>query len=92
MIAATHIALSTGKLDSVTAGRISNAVLGFGRLPRMQWQTPSILKRLRSDKKTRQGVVHFILPREIGKVEITSDVPLEVVRLALDELRKLARN
>jgi 3-dehydroquinate synthase len=33
MIAATHIALSTGKLDSVTAGRISNAVLGFGRLP-----------------------------------------------------------
>ena len=91
MIAATHIALSTGKLDSVTAGRISNSILAFGRLPRMQVKTASILKRLRSDKKTRQGVVHFILPREIGKVEITSDVPEAVVRSAVDEIRKLAR-
>jgi len=92
MIGATHIALSTGKLDSVTAGRITNSVLGFGRLPRMKLQTASILKRLRSDKKTRQGVVHFILPREIGKVEITSDVPETIVRSAVDEIRKLARN
>ena len=92
MIAATHIALSTGKLDSVTAGRITNAVLGFGRLPRMKLQTASILKRLRSDKKMRQGVVHFILPREIGKVEITRDVPEAIVRSAIDEIRKLARS
>ena len=92
MIAATHIALSTGKLDSVTAGRITNSVIGFGRLPRMKWQTASILKRLRSDKKTRRGVVHFILPREIGKVEITTDVPEAIVRTAVDEIRKLARN
>src|SRR5271167_3054520 len=91
MIAATHIALSTGKLDSVTAERITNSVLGFGRLPRMEFQTASILKRLRSDKKTRRGVVHFILPREIGKVEITTDVPEAVVRSAVDEIRKLAR-
>jgi 3-dehydroquinate synthase len=90
MIAATHIALSTGKLDSVTAGRITNAVLGFGKLPRMKVQTANIMKRLRSDKKTRQGVLHFILPREIGKVEIASDVPEAVVRSAVDEIRKLA--
>src|SRR5271167_1216786 len=92
MIAATHIALATGKLDSVTAERITNSVLGFGRLPRMQLKTTNILKRLRSDKKTRRGVVHFILPREIGKVEITTDVPEAVVRMAVDEVRKLARN
>ena len=92
MIAATHIALSTGKLDSVTAGRISNSVLGFGRLPRVTFQTTGIMKRLRSDKKTRHGVVHFVLPREIGKVEITSDVPETIVRSAVDEIRKLARN
>jgi 3-dehydroquinate synthase len=92
MIAATHIALSTGKLDSVTAGRVTNAVLGFGRLPSMELKTANILKRLHSDKKTRQGVVHFVLPREIGKVEITSDVPEAIVRVAVDEIRKLARN
>src|SRR5271170_5600007 len=83
MIAATHIALSTGKLDSATAGRITNSVIGFGRLPRMELTTTSILQRLRSDKKTRRGVVHFILPREIGKVEIIGDVPEAIVRSAI---------
>jgi len=92
LLAATHIALSTGKLDSVTAGRIMNSVLGLGELPRMKVQTANIMKRLKFDKKTRQGVVHFILPREIGKVEITSDVSAEVVRAAVEEIRKLARN
>ncbi len=92
MIAATHIALSIGKLDTVAAGRITNSVIGFGRLPHMKWQTANILKRLRSDKKTRQGMVHFVLPREIGKVEITSDVPEVIVRSAVDEIRNLARN
>lgn len=92
MVAATYIALSTGKLDSVTAGRIMNAVLGLGELPRMNVKTANILKRLRSDKKTRHGVVHFILPREIGKVEITSDVGEAIVRAAVEEIRKLARD
>jgi 3-dehydroquinate synthase len=92
MIAATHIALSTGKLDRVTAGRITDTVLGFGRLPRMKFQSASVLKRMHSDKKTRQGVVHFILPREIGKVEIASGVPEAIVRSAIEEIRKLARN
>jgi 3-dehydroquinate synthase len=92
MIAATHIALSTDKLDSVAAGRITNSVLGIGRLPRLKLKTANIVKRLRSDKKTRQGVVHFILPREIGKVEIASDVPEAIVRSAVDEIRKLARD
>jgi 3-dehydroquinate synthase len=92
LVAATYIALSTGRLDSVTAGRIMNAVLGLGELPRMNVKTANILKRLKFDKKTRQGVVHFILPREIGKVEITSDVPETAVRAAIEEMRRLARN
>jgi 3-dehydroquinate synthase len=91
MIAATHIALAFGKLDSVTAGRITNAVIGFGKLPRMKFEPANIVKRLRSDKKTRNGLVHFVLPREIGKVEIASDVPEAIVRSAVDEIRRLAR-
>jgi len=90
MIAATLIALSSGKLDSVTAERITTAILGFGRLPRMKFQTTGVLKRLQSDKKTRQGVVHFVLPRKIGKVEIVSDVPAPVVRAAVEGIRTLS--
>src|SRR6266403_5513351 len=90
MIAATQIAFSSGKLDSATAERIRSAILGFGRLPRMKFQTTGVLKRLQSDKKTRQGAVHFVLPRQIGEVEIVSDVPVGAVRLAVEEIRKLS--
>jgi 3-dehydroquinate synthase len=91
MIAATQIALSTGKLDRVTAERIRTAILGFGRLPPMKVQTTGVLKHLQSDKKTRQGVVHFVLPRQIGRVEIVSDVPAAAVRSAVEEIRKLSQ-
>jgi len=35
--------------------------------------------------------VHFILPREIGKVEVASDVPANAVIDAVEELRRLSR-
>src|ERR1700684_2690749 len=92
MIAATNIALSVGRTDSVTAGRIADAVLSLGRLPEVNVSPRKILARLKSDKKTQNGVVHFVLPREIGKVEIASDVPENTVVQAVDELRRLSRS
>lgn len=91
MIAATNIALSVGRTDSVTAGRIADAVLSLGRLPEVNIGAKKILARLQSDKKTQNGVVHFVLPREIGKVEIASDVPESAVVEAVEELRRLSR-
>ena len=91
MIAATNIALSVGRTDSVTAGRIADAVLSLGRLPEVNVSSKKILARLQSDKKTQNGVVHFILPREIGKVEVASDVPESAVVDAVEELRRLSR-
>jgi len=91
MIAATNIALSVGRTDSVSAGRIADAVLSLGRLPEVNVNSRKILSRLQSDKKTQNGIVHFVLPREIGKVEIASDVPPSAVLVAVDELRRLSR-
>jgi 3-dehydroquinate synthase len=91
MIAATNIALSVGRTDSVTAGRIADAVLSLGRLPEVNVSPKKIVARLKSDKKTQNGVVHFVLPREIGKGEIASDVPENVVVDAVEELRRLSR-
>jgi 3-dehydroquinate synthase len=91
MIAATNIALTVGRTDSVTAGRIADAVLSLGRLPELKVSARKILARLQADKKTQRGVVHFVLPREIGKVEIAADVPDSVVIGAVEELRRLSR-
>jgi 3-dehydroquinate synthase len=91
LIAATNIALAVGRTDSVTAGRIADAVLGLGRLPEIKVSPKKILVRLQADKKTQGGVVHFVLPREIGKVEIAADVPDSVIINAVEELRRLSR-
>ena len=48
------------------------------------------LRRLQADKKTRDGVVHFVLPTEIGKVQVVNDVPEQVVLEAVDELRRIS--
>jgi 3-dehydroquinate synthase len=92
MVAATNIALAMGKLGSVNAGRIADAVLGFGKLPPVKVKPQNILRRLQADKKTRDGVVHFVLPREIGQVEIVKGVPEKMVIEAVGELRRLSRN
>jgi 3-dehydroquinate synthase len=90
LIAATRIAEAVKKLDGPSAQRIINAILGFGRPPGMKINAASVLRRIRSDKKTRDGVVHFILPRAIGKVEIVHDVPTKIVRAAVNEIRDMA--
>ncbi|HXM23740.1 MAG TPA: 3-dehydroquinate synthase [Terriglobales bacterium] len=91
MIAATHIAAMTGRINNNAALRISNAVLSLGKLPTVEARSRDIVRLLVSDKKTRDGVVHFVLPREIGKVEIVNDVPEKVVIEAVNELRRLSR-
>ncbi len=90
MVAASYIAEEVSCLHRDDASRISNAVLNRGRLPRVNVGSRAILRRLQADKKTRNGVVHFVLPTEIGKVQVVNDVPEQVVLRAVDELRRLS--
>ena len=45
-----------------------------------------IIAALQLDKKVKAGKVRFILPTEIGKVIITSEVPSEVIRGVLEKM------
>jgi 3-dehydroquinate synthase len=91
MIAATHIAAATGRIDLTGARRISDATLGFGKLPRVEARSRDIVHLLMRDKKTRNGVVHFVLPTTIGKVEVVNDVPEKVVIESVNELRRISK-
>ena len=91
MVAAGRIAAAVGMLDEQSEQRITEAVLGFGDLPAVTVRSRSVLQLLKNDKKTRNGVVHFVLPREIGQVEVVNDVPERVVTEAVDELRRLSK-
>jgi 3-dehydroquinate synthase len=90
MIAAARIAVSVGKLEPNIAKRIVDAALSFGPLPKVKAKSKKIVRLLQSDKKTSHGIVHFVLPTAIGKVEIVKNVPERVVIEAVDELRNLS--
>jgi 3-dehydroquinate synthase len=92
MIAAAHIAAATDRIDINAARRISDAVHRLGKLPKVEARSRDIVRLLRSDKKTRDGVIHFVLPREIGRVEIVNDVPEKMVVDAVNELRRLSKS
>jgi 3-dehydroquinate synthase len=91
MIAAARIAEFVGRLSSPESARIVAAVRSLGPLPALEIRSSSIVRRLLSDKKTRGGKVHFILPVRIGEVEIVNDVPELVVLEAVKEIRALSR-
>ena len=90
MVAAAMIAAAMQKCDGETARRIISTVLAYATLPRVEPRGKKIVRRLAVDKKTVNGMPHFILPTEIGKVDIVSDVPERAIAQAVDELRYLS--
>jgi 3-dehydroquinate synthetase len=87
MIAASRISTAMGRLADVERDRIERAIHRIGRLPKLQGvQAPAVLNALQHDKKARDGAVHFVLPRSIGQVEITTEVPFSLVRDIVREL------
>jgi 3-dehydroquinate synthase len=81
MIAAARIGAALKKLENDDRARIEAAIGSLGRLPALSGvDSKAVLNALHHDKKVRDGAIHFVLPRAIGRVEITPDVPFEVVR------------
>jgi len=91
MIAASMIAAAMEKTDSVSAQRVISAVLAYGPLPRVSTRSRNVLRRLKADKKTVNGVVHFVLPTEIGRVGVVPDVTERTVLQAMEEVRDLSQ-
>jgi 3-dehydroquinate synthase len=81
MIAAARIGHAVNRLSDPDRRRIEAAIASLGRLPLLNGiKSADVLGALRHDKKVRDGAVHFVLPSGIGSVEITPDVPFEIVR------------
>lgn len=86
MLAAARIAermemLSTGEREA-----IDSAIASVGRLPNANTLAlGDIISAMNHDKKAEAGRIAFVLPTEIGRVVIRSDVPLQVIRLALND-------
>ena len=91
MIAAAKIAEEMSFSHNGTFTRVRDASLAWGALPDVSLTASKAMSLIRSDKKTESGVVNFVLPKEIGKVEIVNRVPETAVASALAEIRRLSR-
>jgi 3-dehydroquinate synthase len=84
MRAATRIAEDRGMIRGADAERVHALILRYGPVPPLvQLRPDDLAARLLTDKKTRQGVVHFVLPQKIGAVKVVPDVPTEAVERAI---------
>jgi 3-dehydroquinate synthase len=91
MIAAARIAQEMRFSHNGIFDRVRDASLAWGSLPNVNLTASKAMSLIRSDKKTESGVVNFVLPKEIGKVEVVSRVPETAVVAALREIRRLSR-
>lgn len=90
MAVAAMIAAALNKTEAQTAQRIVSSVLAYAPLPPLHTSGAKIVRRLLADKKTVNGRVHFVLPVELGRVEVVADVPERAVIRAVEELRRLS--
>ena len=90
MRAAVYLAQATGHLSAEDSVDILEVIRQYGPIPSSRHVTAArLFARLKSDKKTVQGKVHFVLPVKIGEVSIASGmeetIVLEAIQSALSQ-------
>jgi 3-dehydroquinate synthase len=84
MAAATAIALDAEFCPPKIAEQITAAIDSYGCPPPVKVRLDSVVSLLKADKKAVAGQVHWVLPQNLGTVTISSDVPANVVRQAIE--------
>ena len=83
MQAASILAGDLGMLSLEDRQSILECIDGYGPLPSLEGiDAARLAARLKGDKKTIQGRVHFVLPERIGQVKIIADVTEEATLAA----------
>lgn len=85
MVAGSRIAVELGWWDVESDQRQLKLIQKAGlptHLP-VGLKIDEVLTSLQTDKKVKAGKVRFILPTQIGEVQITDQVPAEVIRKVL---------
>lgn len=86
MRGAVHLANVCGKLSGSEADRILRVISQYGPVPETEGiLIENVFHRLTSDKKTKQGHVHFVLPVQIGETEVVSGLPDRAVMTAIQQ-------
>jgi len=87
MVAAARIAAELKRAEASLPDHIEHVLRVWGLPVRCPpFDVDMILEAMTHDKKKRGSVLRWVLPRAIGQVEITTEVPLSVVQSVLCDL------
>jgi len=89
MIAAGQIAVELGLWQKDDTER-QNALIEKAGLPTKLppgLEIEGIVEALQLDKKVQSGKVRFVLPTQIGAVEVTDEVPTDTIKQVLQEMQ-----
>lgn len=90
MLAVTRLAVRLGRLSEADGARIAGAIVNVcAPLPPLLEPPELVLCHAASDKKTRAGQLHFVLPTAMGAVTIAAGIPDAEVLAALRETASL---
>ena len=90
MTAAAKIGVLCGITPVKVEERIAHLVSSLGPLPKVTASEKNMLRLVQADKKAVLGVPHFILAKQIGRVEITNKVQPSMIEAAIRELHKIS--
>jgi len=87
MCMASDLAFSLCLLDRLSTRRIQSVIEKVGLPIRLRSPIParSLLSAMYRDKKVKQGILRFVLPKKIGKVRILSGVKESLIRQVLSQ-------
>ena len=87
LVAAARIAARLDRAAPTLVSRIETALMAWGLPVRCPpYDVAAIWEAMSHDKKRRGRSLRWVLPHDVGQVEIVSDVPTEVVRSVLCEI------
>lgn len=87
MYAAARLAAERGVLDNEAVRRLGAALELYGFRTRAEiGNTKRLIEIMKTDKKARDGVIRFILPRKIGEVFAADDVTEEEITDVIDNI------
>ena len=93
MLAALRLAEILGLIGPAESQRIAAAIRRLGALPPIRNLKPQrVLGLLPRDKKAVGGRIHWVLPEQIGKVRIVTDVPSRAVATAFQDIQRADRH
>ena len=85
MVAAARLAESLGIFDPEERESLEALIAAYGPIPELSGIDASrLVERVRGDKKTIGGHVHFVLPEKIGKVRVVRDPETPLVQAAAE--------